>query len=80
MDSGMIAQIITIIFIILGAIGVNLAGFYKVLKALKESADLPTVLSRVLADRKVTEAEVDEVIKEFNEAKGAWADVYMGKK
>jgi len=75
--SGTIATIITLLFTILAALGVTLKKVFAILTALDESADVVKVVRRVLDDRKVTEAEEDEVIKEINEADGAWKNVKL---
>jgi len=80
MDSGTIAGIVTTIITVLVALGVNLTFFFKVLKALGESGDVLSVIDKALADGTLTEEEVDQIIKEINEARGAWGDVFAERR
>lgn len=77
--SGTIATIVTLLFTILSALGVTLKKVFDILKALKESSDVVSTVERVLSDRNVTEEEVDEVMQQINEAKGAWKDVKVSR-
>lgn len=78
-DGGTISMIINTIITLLGVFGIGLGVVWKVTKAIKESGDVLTVAGRIFEDKKVTPEEVDEFIKELNEAKGAWQDVRAQK-
>jgi len=58
----------------IGIAGEEIAG------ALKESADPLACFKRAAADGRFTEAEVNEFMKEINEARGAWAGVFAAFK
>lgn len=51
-----------------------------VANALAESGDVTTAFRKALEDDKFSPEEVDLLVKEINEAKGAWKDVFAGKK
>jgi multidrug efflux pump subunit AcrB len=57
-----------------------LAVILKVLKAIKETSDVGTTVYKAWEDQNITQEEMDAIIKEINEAKGAWADVFAGKR
>jgi len=74
------AGLINTLINILTILGVGLGIVWKVTKAVKESGDVLTVAGRIFQDKRITNEEVEEFIKELNEAKGAWADVRAEKK
>ena len=88
-NPGTIAIVITAVFTILSLVAINavkrvqvfigIAG-EEVATALKESADPLTCFKRAAADGRFTETEVNEFIKEINEARGAWAGVFAAFK
>ena len=47
--------------------------------ALKESVDPFKAFTAALQDNKFTAEEVDQIIQEINQAKGAWKDVFANK-
>ncbi len=79
MSPDLIATLLSAVITILALFGVSLVGFKKVLTALAESGDVLSVSKRIFADNKVTPEEVEEFIKELNEAKGAWQEVTAKK-
>ena len=79
-DSGVIAMVINTIITLLGVFGIGLGVLWKVTKAIKESGDVLTLAGQIFKDEKVTQEEIEQFIKELNEAKGAWADVHAIRK
>jgi len=79
LDNSVIAMVIQTIITLLGIFGVGLGILWKLMKALKESGDVLSLAGKIFEDKTVTEEEVDQFIKELNEAKGAWRDVSAGK-
>lgn len=79
LDNSVIVVIINAIITLLGVFGIGLVGVKKIIKALKESADVAYVVHEAIADDKLTEEEVEIIVKEINEAGGAWRDVTAQK-
>lgn len=84
MDSGTLAMIINTIITLLGVFGVSVGIMYKIIKAIKESTDPVAVLHSALQEgspggKNLTAEEIDAIIKEINEAKGAWEDVVANR-
>lgn len=80
MDSGTIAAIATGILMVLGFIAVGILTKIKGgINALAESGDVVKALKKALEDSKITASEVDDIIAEINEAKGAWKSVFAGR-
>ena len=71
LDNSVIAIIFNAIVTILAVFGVGLGIVKKVTAALKESGDVLQVLHTAIADDKLTEEEVDAIVKEIDEAGGA---------
>ena len=67
MDVGLLATIISAIVTILVVFGAW-SKVEKVLKALKEIADVIAYIPQMLADKKVSEDEMKQLEKEFKEA------------
>jgi hypothetical protein len=79
MDWPTIINAIWVILTILLPAG-SLVIVIKILKAIKETSDVGTTVYKAWEDEKITQEEIDQILQEINEAKGAWADVFAGKK
>ena len=87
-DSGTIAIIATAVLAILGIVGHGIRKKLnevisavadvgeKVVSAVSESGDIFSVIKKAIADNNFSKEEVEEIVKEINEAKGAWKDVF----
>lgn len=75
----------TIITFVIGLIATFLAGFWlvakgkikKVIDAGKELLDVGNALNAALADNKITKEEIDELKKEWKEAKEACKAIFQ---
>jgi len=81
MDSGTLAIILTAILALLGIVGFGVKKkLNEVANALTESGDVFASFKNALADNKFSKEEVDELIEEINQARGAWRNVFAEKK
>lgn len=77
-DHGVIAAIITAVLGLLGMLGINIAIVWKVLKFLKEFGEAAVAATKF--NDGASEEEVDAFMKELNEAKGAWKNIFAVRK
>ena len=81
MDSGTLAIVLTAVLALLGIVGYGIRKkLGEVTDALAESGDVFASFKNALADNKFTKEEMDELIEEINQAKGAWRNVFAEKK
>jgi len=67
LDGGALATIITVIITLLVVVGAW-TRVEKVLQALKEMSDVVAYIPKMLEDKKVTDAEIEELKKQLKEA------------
>lgn len=91
-DPGTIAIIATTLLLLVGLIGggkwiakllkgatLLTGNLESISKAIKESVDPLKAFTEALKDNKFTKEEVELIIKEINEAKGEWKNVFAKK-
>jgi uncharacterized protein YneF (UPF0154 family) len=79
MDLSIIVAVLNAAILLLGLLGGS-AIWIKVkavANALAESGDVTTRLRDAIRDDKLTTEEVEAIVKEINEAKGAWENVFV---